>query len=136
MAIISSLMKTDMVTVKPDDLVSEAAKLMSKNHVGAVLVIEGGDLAGILSERDVVERVDTADLPTYQKLEETVYTRQYFVDRIGVFADIRPHLKEECRLQLFPGGLVHVKVLVKSVQRRFYCFLNATQLLAISRILG
>lgn len=84
--------------------------------------------------RDVVERVDTADLPTYQKLEKTVYTRQYFVDRIGMLADIRPHLKEECRLQLFPGGLVHVKVLVKSVQRRFYCFLNATQLLAISRI--
>ena len=57
MAVISSLMKTDMVTVKPDDLVSDAADLMSKNHVGAVLVVEGGDLAGILSERDVVERV-------------------------------------------------------------------------------
>lgn len=57
MAIIGSLMKTDMVTVGPDDSVAEAAQSMSKNQVGAVLVVEGGELKGILSERDVVSRV-------------------------------------------------------------------------------
>lgn len=57
MAIIGSLMKTDMVTVRPGDSVAEAAGLMSRNHVGAVLVVEGSELRGILSERDVVSRV-------------------------------------------------------------------------------
>ena len=57
MAIISSLMKTEMITVKPDDLVSDAARSMSQNHVGAVLVIEDGEMKGIVSERDVVTRV-------------------------------------------------------------------------------
>ena len=57
MAIIGSLMKTDMVTVGPDDSVAEAVQSMSKNQVGAVLVVEGGELKGILSERDVVSRV-------------------------------------------------------------------------------
>ena len=57
MAIIGSLMKTDMVTVKPDDAVADAARLMAQNGVGAVLVVEGGALTGILSERDVVSRV-------------------------------------------------------------------------------
>ncbi len=57
MAIISSLMKTEMVTVKPDDSVADAAKVMAHNHVGAVLVIDAGNMVGILSERDVVERV-------------------------------------------------------------------------------
>jgi len=57
MAIIGSLMKTDMVTVKPDASVADAARLMAKNHVGAVLVVEAGTLRGILSERDVVSRV-------------------------------------------------------------------------------
>ena len=42
MAIINSLMKTDMVTIEPGGTVAEAAKLMAKNHVGAVLVVEGG----------------------------------------------------------------------------------------------
>lgn len=57
MAIIGSLMKTDMVTVKPEDSVAEAAGRMARNHVGAVLVVEGNELRGILSERDVVSRV-------------------------------------------------------------------------------
>ena len=57
MAIIGSLMKTDMVTVKPDDGVADAARLMAQNQVGAVLVVEGETLRGILSERDVVSRV-------------------------------------------------------------------------------
>lgn len=57
MAIIGSLMKTDMVTVSPDDSVAEAARTMAQNQVGAVLVVDGDALKGILSERDVVSRV-------------------------------------------------------------------------------
>ena len=57
MAIIGSLMKTEMVTVSPDTSVADAAQLMAKNQVGAVLVVDGGALRGILSERDVVSRV-------------------------------------------------------------------------------
>jgi signal-transduction protein with cAMP-binding, CBS, and nucleotidyltransferase domain len=50
-------MKTEMITVRPNDLVADAAQSMSRNHVGAVLVVEGGVMKGILSERDVVSRV-------------------------------------------------------------------------------
>jgi CBS domain-containing protein len=57
MAIIRSLMKTEMITVKPDDSVADAARLMAQNQVGAVLVVEGGAMKGIVSERDVVTRV-------------------------------------------------------------------------------
>ncbi|MDH3654911.1 MAG: CBS domain-containing protein [Myxococcales bacterium] len=57
MAIIRSLMKTEMVTVKPDDSVADAARLMAQNQVGAALVVEDGAMKGIVSERDVVTRV-------------------------------------------------------------------------------
>ena len=57
MAIIGALMKTDMVTVKPDDSVAEAVRSMAQNQVGAVLVVKGETLRGILSERDVLSRV-------------------------------------------------------------------------------
>ncbi|MGB5813175.1 MAG: CBS domain-containing protein [Polyangiales bacterium] len=57
MAIIGSLMKTDMVTVEPGTTVADAARAMAQNHIGAVLVVEGGALRGILSERDVVASV-------------------------------------------------------------------------------
>lgn len=57
MAIVGSLMKTHMITVELDATVVEAARAMVQNHIGAVLVVEGDALKGILSERDVVTSV-------------------------------------------------------------------------------
>jgi CBS domain-containing protein len=41
----------------PDTSVSEAARLMAKRKVSAVMVVEGGRLVGIFTERDAVYRV-------------------------------------------------------------------------------
>ena len=60
MAIVASLMKTEMVTVSPDDTVAAAARLMSQNKVGAVLVVAGGAAQGLFSERDLLTRVVAA----------------------------------------------------------------------------
>jgi len=57
MALIGSLMKTDLVTIGPNATVVEAVKTMVKNQVGSVLVVEGDVLKGILSERDVIAGV-------------------------------------------------------------------------------
>lgn len=57
MEMIRSLMKTNMVTVAPEETVAEAARSISQNGVGALLVIAEERLEGILSERDVVSRV-------------------------------------------------------------------------------
>jgi CBS domain-containing protein len=45
------------VTASPDMTVAAAAQLMKQNHVGALLVAEGGRLAGIFTERDALFRV-------------------------------------------------------------------------------
>jgi len=46
-----------LVVAAPETSVAEAAKLMKKNRVGAVLVVEHGRLVGIFTERDAVFRV-------------------------------------------------------------------------------
>lgn len=76
MAIIGSLMKTDMITVGPNDTVQDAVGLMAKNHVGAVLVVEDETLKGILSERDVLTRVvaEKRD-PAATKVSDVATTR-------------------------------------------------------------
>ena len=43
--------------VPPDAPVIEAIRLMAEHHVGALLVMEGARLAGILSERDYARKV-------------------------------------------------------------------------------
>ena len=39
-------------SVAPDDVVLTAIKKMAEHHVGALLVMSGDRLAGIISERD------------------------------------------------------------------------------------
>lgn len=45
------------LTAPPETTVSQAAKLMAKKNVGAVLVVKNECLVGIFSERDAVFRV-------------------------------------------------------------------------------
>lgn len=44
-------------SVKPDDSVLDAIKMMADKRVGALLVMEGDKLAGIISERDYARKV-------------------------------------------------------------------------------
>jgi CBS domain-containing protein len=50
-------MSRDLLTVSPGDSLSEVAQRMVDRDVGAVLVMDGKDLAGILTERDVLRAV-------------------------------------------------------------------------------
>jgi CBS domain-containing protein len=53
-----------VLTASPDTSVSTAAKLMAKNEVSAVMVVEGRRLVGIFTERDAVFRVIALDRDT------------------------------------------------------------------------
>jgi CBS domain-containing protein len=47
----------EVLMAAPETLVSAAAKLMAAQKVGAIMVVEGDQLVGIVTERDVVFRV-------------------------------------------------------------------------------
>jgi CBS domain-containing protein len=47
----------DVWSVSPDTTVYDAIKLMAEKEVGALLVLEGDRLAGIVSERDYARKV-------------------------------------------------------------------------------
>lgn len=44
-------------SVTPDTSVFDALKVMAEKNIGALLVVEGGQLAGIFSERDYARKV-------------------------------------------------------------------------------
>lgn len=50
-------MSKNLLTVGPDERLAEAARKMADRGVGAVVVLDGGRLAGILTERDVLKAV-------------------------------------------------------------------------------
>ena len=48
-------MSTNLVTVSPGTTVAEAAAIMSAQHVGSAIVLDGDEsLAGIFTERDIL----------------------------------------------------------------------------------
>jgi CBS domain-containing protein len=51
---------TDVVTVAPSATVTEMITLLATRNVGALPVVDGGRVVGIVSERDVVRRVHDA----------------------------------------------------------------------------
>ena len=57
MTVVADLMSRDLLTVGPDDPLGAAAKRMVDRGVGAVLVLQGGRLEGILTERDLMKAV-------------------------------------------------------------------------------
>lgn len=55
--VIESKSLQELITVSPEAPIIEAARLMSLWNVGALIVLEGGELVGLVSERDYVRAV-------------------------------------------------------------------------------
>ena len=65
--------------VDPEDPVLEAIRLMAEHHVGALLVMKGDALQGIISERDYARKVilhgrSSAETPVWQIMSSPVLT--------------------------------------------------------------
>ena len=50
----------DVISVEPNTTIIEVAKVLKSKRIGAILVMEGGSIAGIISERDIAR-----GLPNY-----------------------------------------------------------------------
>lgn len=68
-----------IVSITPDASVGDAARLLATHRIGAVLVMNGDRVAGILSERDIVRGLaDTVDVCNTAKVRDLM-TADVFV---------------------------------------------------------
>jgi len=61
--LVGDIMKTDVKTASPEDTFSDVAKVMHHHGISSVVVTDGDALAGIVTERDIVNLVASGGDP-------------------------------------------------------------------------
>ena len=73
---ISDVMTVNVITSKPEETVVEAARKMTENDVGSVVVVdEKGTILGIVTEGDVVRRVVACGLDPSKTVVRDIMTQ-------------------------------------------------------------
>lgn len=70
---------SDVITVKPSETVLDALRRMAEHGIGALVVMDGDSLAGLMSERDYARKVilksrHSADTPVAEIMTAPVVT--------------------------------------------------------------
>lgn len=115
-----------IISVAPDDKVSVAVKLLSERKIGAVLVMSGHHMDGILSERDIVRVIGERGAGALNEDVSAVMTRKVISckpsDTVGAIMEKMTTGKFR-HLPVIEGdkivGLISIGDVVKSRVREF-----------------
>lgn len=96
-------LRGDVVTVRPDESVLDAARRMNENHLGCVVVAsEDAQIEGIFTERDILTRVVAAELSPSETPVRTVMTAPVLYCRRDTPTDEVRALMREKRVRHVP----------------------------------
>jgi CBS domain-containing protein len=69
---------TDIFSISPDDSIGAAVKEMNEKHIGALVVMDSAnDIAGILSERDILKRMEDCGID--KKVSEVMTPKEKLI---------------------------------------------------------
>jgi CBS domain-containing protein len=94
--------RSGVYAVKPDDTIYEALRLMADKNIGAVLVLSGQEIKGILSERDYARKVILLGKTSKGTLVREVMTTNVICVEPGWTADQCMALMTEKRIRHLP----------------------------------
>ncbi len=81
---VGEIMHTDVKTANPEDTFADVAKVMRLHGISSVVVLDGQKLAGIVTERDVVNLalgMTRRDLETVSSKTDIVDAAEHMVSR-------------------------------------------------------
>lgn len=122
---LSVLMQTTMATIASERTVLEAAQVMAEKQIGSLLILEAGEIVGIVTETDVVRKVLAARLSTSSTLVGAVMSSPLIQIDINHTVRDASRLMAEKRIRHLAvmeenkvAGLLSMRDLVKMVSIR------------------
>jgi CBS domain-containing protein len=94
---------SQIYAIAPDARVFDALKLMAEKNVGALVVTEGGSLAGIISERDYARKVILLSKSSHDIAVRDIMTAKVFTAQPG-------QTVEECMALMTAKRIRHLPV--------------------------
>jgi CBS domain-containing protein len=94
---VGAIMKTDVKTASPDDSFADVARLLHDNRISSVVVLRRGKLAGIVTERDLVNVVADGVDPKQVKVKDRMTTN---LDTVSTTTDVAEAAEHMARLQI------------------------------------
>ena len=112
----------DIWSIAPDDVVFNAIKMMADKSVGALLVMDGDKLVGIISERDYARKVILLGRSSKETPVRDIMTAPVICARPEQAVEVGMALMTEKRIRHLPiieegriVGIVSIGDLVKSI---------------------
>tara|TARA_R110002110_G_scaffold3648_5_gene18677 strand:+ start:717 stop:1145 length:429 start_codon:yes stop_codon:yes gene_type:complete len=93
---------SEVETVGPDMTLGEAARLLSVKRIGAVLVMEGLHLLGILSERDIVKTIGVSGADALDRRVREIMTSRIVTCGLNDSVDELMDMMTEGRFRHLP----------------------------------
>ena len=90
------------ISVSPDDSVFSALELMAKHDIGAVMVMQGTQLAGIFSERDYARKIILLGKSSKETLVREIMTEKVLYALPDQTTDQAMALMTEKRIRHLP----------------------------------
>jgi CBS domain-containing protein len=94
---VGDVMKRDVKTTTPDDTFARAAKLLHDNQISSIVVMDGDRVAGIVTERDLVNLVADGLDPSTTKIGDRMSTN---LDTVEPRTDIAEAAEHMARLRI------------------------------------
>ncbi len=102
--------KKEIWSVAPDTLVYRALQLLNEKKIGALVVVEKGELVGIVSERDYARKVILEG-----KSSKETFTREIMSTKLFV---VTPETTaEECMALMSEKRIRHIPVVAKDTNQ-------------------
>jgi len=125
---------TDIVSIAPDATVAEAVDLMTERRIGSLLVMDGGLLRGIVTERDYTRKVAAGGMSIEDSRVADIMTVDVYTTGIEQNIDECMMLMTEKRIRHLPVvdgdkvlGIISIGDLMKAIisdNQRALCTLD------------